>query len=182
MSLDAPDLAAHGYCPSCGSVVEMRLSYGRERPVCPGCGYIRFSDPKVAVAVVIGDERGVLLVRRAIDPGKGLWSFPAGYVDRGEVLELAAAREVEEELRVPVELRGLVGVYSNQDNPVVLVVYSGTLGAGEIRPDEEEVSEVGVFPLDSLPSMAFPHDRQVLQDWQRQYLGGAGVRAGPGPS
>ena len=76
--------------PACGTPLEARHHEDRERPTCPSCGFIHYLDPKVAVAVVLGDERGVLLCRRLIDPGSGLWSFPAGYVNRGEVLEEAA--------------------------------------------------------------------------------------------
>src|SRR5579859_4843146 len=158
-----------GYCLVCGTPLESRRHEDRDRPTCPSCGFIHYLDPKVAVAVVLGDEkRGVLLCRRCIDPGSGRWSFPAGYVNRGEVLEGAAVREVLEELGVTVRLGGLVGVYSEQDEPVVLVVYVGVIEAGEPRPDMHEVSEVRYFALDALPDdLAFPHDRQVLSDWKR---------------
>ena len=156
-----------GFCPQCGAPLVARYQEDRERPTCPDCGFIVYLDPKVAVAVVLGDERRVLLGKRCIDPGRGRWSFPAGYVNRGEVLEEAAVREVEEELGVRVQLVGLVGVYSSRGHPVVLVVYAGAIAAGEPRPDGHEVSEVRSFALDALPELAFPHDRQVLADWKR---------------
>jgi 8-oxo-dGTP diphosphatase len=160
----APD----GYCLQCGTALEARLHEDRDRPTCPACGFIHYLDPKVAVAVVLGNERGVLLGRRCIDPGSGLWSFPAGYVNRGEVLEEAALREVEEELGVDARLTGLVGVYSERGNAVILVVYAGQIVAGEPRPDMREVSEVRRFPLGDLPDdLAFPHDRGVLADWKQ---------------
>jgi ADP-ribose pyrophosphatase YjhB (NUDIX family) len=156
-----------GYCLQCGTALVARFQEDRERPTCPACGYILYLDPKVAVAVVLGDERGVLLGERRIDPGSGRWSFPAGYVNRGEVLEEAAVREVQEELGVQVLLTGLVGVYSSRGDPVVLVVYAGQIVEGEPRADGHEVSRVRRFALDSLPELAFPHDRQVLADWKR---------------
>ena len=144
------------------------LHEDRERPTCPACGFIFYLDPKLAVAVVIGDHRGVLLGKRCIDPGKDHWSFPAGYVNRGEVLEEAAAREVLEEMGVVVRLTQLVGVYSEHGNPVVLVVYAGSIESGEPRADGHEVSEVRRFPFEALPDdLAFPHDRRVLLDWKR---------------
>jgi ADP-ribose pyrophosphatase YjhB (NUDIX family) len=158
----------HGYCLHCGSPLEAVFHEDRERPTCPGCGFIHYLDPKVAVAVILGDASGVLLGRRCIDPGKDHWSFPAGYVNRGEVLEEAAVREVLEEMGVVVTLRGLVGVYSELGNPVVLVVYAGSIESGEPRADGREVSEVRRFPLEALPDdLAFPHDRRVLLDWKR---------------
>ncbi|MBV8720023.1 MAG: NUDIX domain-containing protein [Chloroflexi bacterium] len=148
--------------------MEARYQEDRERPTCPSCGFVHYLDPKVAVAVVLGDDTGVLLGKRCIDPGSGLWSFPAGYVNRGEVLEEAATREVLEELGLAVRLTGLVGVYSERGAAVVLVVYAGEIEAGEPTPDGHEVSEVRRFALDDLPDdLAFPHDRRVLADWKR---------------
>jgi 8-oxo-dGTP diphosphatase len=166
-------VATHGHCLHCGTPLEPRHQEDRERPTCPACGFIHYLDPKVAVAVILGDERGVLLGRRCIDPGAGAWSFPAGYVNRGEVLEEAAAREVLEELGLAVRLTGLVGVYSHHGDPVVLVVYAGTIEAGEPHADGREVSEVRRFPLGDLPDdLAFEHDRRVLADWKRAVQAG----------
>jgi 8-oxo-dGTP diphosphatase len=157
-----------GYCLHCGTALEARFQEDRERPTCPACGFIHYLDPKVAVAVILGDDTSVLLGKRCIDPGSGLWSFPAGYVNRGEVLEEAAVREVLEELGVAVRLIGLVGVYSERGSAVVLIVYAGEIEAGEPRADGREVSEVRRFPLSHLPDgLAFPHDRRVLADWMR---------------
>lgn len=167
--LPVPEL---GYCPTCATPLVARFHEDRDRPTCPACGFIRYLDPKVAVAVVLGDERGVLFGRRNIDPARGQWSFPAGYVNRGEQLEEAAVREVQEELQVGVRLTRLVGVYSARGDPVVLVVYAGVVEQGEARADGREVSEVRWFPLDSLPQPAFRHDSQVLSDWRRLMLPG----------
>ena len=71
------------------------------------------SIPKVAVGTIIGMPDGrIVLVRRAIEPGHGLWVFPGGYVDRGEDVRLAAVREAREEAGIDIRLDGLVGIYS----------------------------------------------------------------------
>ncbi|MBV9578619.1 MAG: NUDIX hydrolase [Chloroflexi bacterium] len=156
-----------GFCLQCGTPLVARHQEDRERPTCPACGFVYYLDPKVAAAVVLGNEQGVLLGKRCVDPGAGLWSFPAGYVNRGEVLEEAAVREVAEEIGLEVRLTGIVGVYSERGSPVVLVVYSGEVVAGEPTPDGHEVSEVRRFPIEDLPDeLAFPHDRRVLADWK----------------
>jgi len=160
-------VTAHGYCFHCGTKLVSRHQEDRERPTCPECGFVHYLDPKVAVAVVLGDDDGVLLGKRCVYPGAGAWSFPAGYVNRGEVVEEAAVREVLEEVGVAVRLTGLVGVYSQRGEPVVLVVYAGEVEAGEPIPDGREVSEVRRFPIDALPDdLAFEHDRRVLSDWK----------------
>ena len=134
------------------------------RPACPACDLVVWSDPKVAVAVVIPWEGGILLGKRAIDPGRGRWSFPSGYVDRGEVLEEAARREVREEIGADVRLDGLVGAYSAAGNPVVLLVYAGEIVAG-VPAAGPEVEELRAFPPDALPDMAFAHDDRIVRDW-----------------
>ena len=166
MAYDQPG-ATYGYCLICAAPLELRRHEDHDRPTCLNCGFIRYIDPKVAVAMVLGSEDAILLGRRNIDPARGCWSFPAGYVNRGEVLEEAAVREVQEEFGVVVRLSGLVGVYSERGNPVVLVVYAGEVELGaQPRPDGHELSEVRRFPLDALPELAFPRDRRILCDWQ----------------
>lgn len=154
------------YCPNCASPIVWRLEAGRERPSCPGCGFIHYDDPKlVAIAVIPVDGR-IVLGRRTMNPGIGLWAFPGGYVNRGESLHRALVREVREETNLHVEAEHLLGLYSEDDNPVVLAAYvarptGGSLGVGE------EVSEVGLFGPGNLPELAFPHDELVLNEWLR---------------
>ena len=143
---------------------------GYQRPVCPACGWTYYEDPKVAVAVLIGRDGRILLNRRAIQPGLGKWSFPSGYVNRGEVLEAAAAREVQEETGLEVQIRALFGVYSERGNAVILVVYTADATVGEPVAGPE-VSEVGWFAPDDLPILAFPHDDDIIARWS------AGLRA-----
>ncbi len=126
-----------------------------------------YRDPKVAVAVIITDQRGILLQQRAIDPRMGLWTFPSGYVDRGEQIERAAEREVQEELGVRVTLTHLLGVYSEPENPVVLIVYTGIVPASSAPVvQEEEIAAIGSFAPDDLPPLAFDHDARIIADWQ----------------
>ncbi len=152
------------FCPSCGEVLAKTEMEGYLRPICESCGFVYYLDPKVAVAVIVPYGDGIVLGRRAIDPGMGAWSFPSGYVNRGEVLEEAAIREVEEEVGLEVAIDGLVGVYSSAGETVVLVVYSGSVVGGDLEAGPE-MSELGIFPPDRFPAMAFSHDRQIIADW-----------------
>lgn len=167
------------FCPRCGGRLEARIVQDRSRPVCAECESVFWIDPKVAVAVLIPWEGGVLLGRRAIDPGLGLWSFPSGYVDRGERLEEAARREVFEEAGLDVDISGLVGAYSTAGDPVILLVYAGQprpeLGVAANPRPGPEMSELAAFAVDRLPPMAFDHDDRILRDWlalrRRQAVG-----------
>jgi 8-oxo-dGTP diphosphatase len=153
------------FCPQCGTPLEIRFLHGHDRPACPACAFVYYAGPKVAVGVVISQEGQILLNRRAIDPGKGRWSFPSGYVDLGESTASAAVREVKEETGYDVELRGLVGVYSTASRPVVFVVYAGDVIGGALMPNDE-VEEIASFATDDLPTLAFEHDPQIVRDWQ----------------
>ena len=103
------------FCPNCAATLEMRESGGAQRPVCPACGRVIYFDPKVAATAVVAREGSVLLIRRGNQPGYGRWSMPGGYVDRGEVVEEAAAREVWEETGLRVESNVWSACFRNGD-------------------------------------------------------------------
>ncbi len=139
--------------------------FGHQRPVCPECSRVIFYDPKVTVICIVPRNGKVLMIRRSTDLGYGLWGLPGGYVDRGEVVEVAAAREVLEETGLEVAVGNLLGLFSESGNPVIVAAYiaietGGTLAAGP------EALEVGFFDVANLPELAFPRDREVLAKWK----------------
>src|SRR5262249_30829693 len=144
---------------------ESKLAFGRMRPVCPRCGHTHFDEPKVAVGVVAMLDGKIVLGRRNHEPMLGRWSFPSGFVDAGEKLEEAAVREVEEETSVQVRIDRLIGAYSTAGERVIFIAYAGTVTGGELRNGDETI-EVGAFPPDALPDLAFPHDGAILEAWR----------------
>jgi mutator protein MutT len=159
------------HCQRCGEITETRAVEGRQRPVCVGCGSVTYLDPKLAVAVVVERSGRILLGRRGPgtrEPGK--WSFPAGFVERGEPVEAAAVREVREEVGLAITLGPLLGLLSASGEVVVLAVYA----AGDVEGEAvagDDLTEVGWFAPDALPELAFPHDARVLADWLRSRPG-----------
>ena len=152
------------YCQACGSTLSEKLFDGAVRPFCKSCGRVHFLDPKVAAVVVTSERNMVLMVRRGVEPALGEWSFPSGYVDRGEAVEDAAVREVMEETGLSVRLTRLVGVYSSPGSPIILVVFDAVVTGGTERAGHD-VLEVGRYHKDSLPGLPFPHDQAILGDW-----------------
>jgi len=155
------------YCQRCGGVTEEREADGRLRPVCIACGFVTYLDPKLAVAVVV--ERDGLLLLGKRGPGTrapGAWSFPAGFVERGERIEDAAIREVREEVGLAVTLGPLLGVYSATGETVVLIVYVAETATGTAMAGDDLV-EVGWFASDDLPERAFAHDDKIVSAWRR---------------
>lgn len=108
----------------------------------------------------------LVLGKRAINPRKGYWTFPSGYVNRGEAVESATVREVYEETRLEVEIDHLLGLYSEDGNPVVLAAYVVRVIGGTLEA-ADETSDVGLFATDDLPDLAFPNDDRIVQDWLR---------------
>jgi 8-oxo-dGTP diphosphatase len=160
------------FCPTCAGALEPRLlkQGDPERLVCVQCGQVLYLDPKVAVGTIIrvADQR-LVLVRRAIEPGYGLWVFPGGYVDRGEDVRTAAIREAREEAGLDVHLDGLLNIYSYAPRSLIVIVYAATAVGGQLCADEECL-EADLFTPDQIPwdQLAFHSTRQAL----REYLEG----------
>ncbi len=169
------------FCPQCGTGLEPGW---QGRPRCPAEGhdYTWHPDPKVGTGVVVHDDDGrILLVRRNHEPRMGLWAFPSGFVDAGEVVEEAALREVWEETGVEVRLDGLLGVYSAAGNPVIFIAYSGALVAGTPEAGDEAY-EVGLFPPDALPPLAFDHDGEIIAAWRARPDAATGTPTNTNPT
>ena len=152
------------HCYRCGAPMEPGPYQGHVRPICTGCGMVHFLDPKVVAGVIIEMERKLVMIKRNLEPGLGLWTFPSGFVDRGEVVEEAAKREVKEETGLDVALTELVGIYSRDGDTNILVVYAGKASGGQLQAGEE-AQEVGLFDPNVLPPQAFEHDTNIIQQW-----------------
>jgi 8-oxo-dGTP diphosphatase len=158
-----PALEEAKYCPRCGEAAD--VAYPRSI-TCPHCGYGAYYNPKpVAAAIPVTADNRIVLLRRGFDPGKGLWTFPGGFVDLGETVEEAARREAREEIEVGIELGELVGVYSRGEERVVLIVYAAT--TTEEPQTTDEALEVRAFAPDEIPweELAFWSTTNALKDF-----------------
>jgi ADP-ribose pyrophosphatase YjhB (NUDIX family) len=107
-----------------------------------------------------------VLVQRDIEPGYGKWTFPGGFVERGERAEDAAEREVLEECGLEIRTRGIIGLYSYEGQIPAIAVFGADVIGGEPVPLDETMDVKG-FPRDGLPwsEMAFPSTEQALKDY-----------------
>jgi len=124
----------------------------------------------VAAGAICRMDGGIVLLRRGIEPGYGLWVYPGGYVDRGESLEEAAVREAREEVGLEIRLQGLVNAYSYPGRPVIVVVFAAEVIGGALTRGIEAL-EAQVFPEATIPwgDLAFRSTTDALKD----YLAGA---------
>ena len=161
------------FCPRCGG----KLGWERVKPieperlVCRSCAFIFYLDPKLVAGTLFTIDKGVVLLRRGVEPAMGKWVFPGGYVDRGESVEEAAIRETKEESRLEVKLSSLLGVYSYPRSPNVIVVYTAEVTGGDLAAGDESL-EAGRFAPDQIPweELGFPSTRDALNDYIRLYL------------
>ncbi len=147
------------YCNDCGATTHQTIPDGdnRQRHVCSGCETIHYQNPKVIAGVLPtwGDQ--VLLCRRDIEPRRGYWTMPAGFLENGESSLEGAVRECYEESLATVEACQLLGVFDIPYIDQVYILYRGQLSAAEFAPTAES-SEVALFDRTAIPwgELAFP--------------------------
>lgn len=154
------------FCSSCGGSIEWRIPPldDRERHVCRSCATVHYSNPKVVVGSVCTLGERLLLCRRAIEPSRGLWTIPAGYLENGETVEEGARREAWEEARAAIDLEGLIAVYSIKRIDQVQLHFRARLTRSEVAAGPESL-EVMLVGWDEIPwdELAFPTVHWVLR-------------------
>ncbi len=160
------------FCPLCGGGLEDRVikEGDPERLVCGECGFVFYLGPKLVAGAIIERDGGILLIKRAIEPGYGKWTFPGGFVERGEAAEAAAEREALEEAGVQIEVTGIVGLYTYEGQIPAIAVFAARVTGGEPAPLDETL-EVKSFRRDDLPwnALAFTSTEQALKDYLRAF-------------
>jgi 8-oxo-dGTP diphosphatase len=163
---------ALNYCPQCGTLLEDKFAFGQIRRYCSACDRIVFHEHKVAAAVLVmdGDNR-VLLVRRAMNPQRGLWSLPAGFVDYGESPEEAACRECLEETGFRTEIEEIIEIVSGREHPRgadIVIIYRGRITGGVLQA-ADDADDAAFFTPERLPALAFEATRKALATWMPQH-------------
>lgn len=159
------------YCPVCGGKLNSKNLKPEEpdRLVCTKCDFVFYLDPKVVACSIVELDGRIILLKRAIDPQKGKWVLPGGYVDRGEEVKSAALRETEEECGLKIRPRELLGLYSYPGKISVIVVYVAEPTGGSLVVGDE-TAEVGLFAPESIPweDLAFQSTADALKDYLKK--------------
>ncbi len=160
-SLPPDPLRQFRYCPSCG----VRLNVVAVPPLrCGSCGWTFYPHPELGVNVVVLWVGKVVLIRRGIEPFKGSWALPGGFVTYGEEPTVAAVREVCEETGLEVTIESLVAATLVRDDPRALLLvpaYVGRVIGGELRAGDD-AAEVRAFSVDGLPPIRPAYHREQL--------------------
>lgn len=156
----------YAFCPKCGHTLQTEMIEGREQLVCSSCGFVFYQHSKLCASVMVLDWGKLMLTRRGIEPYKGYWDLPGGFLEAGEHPEAGAVREIAEETGLAIRLMELFGLYMDTygptDEPTLNFCYLAKIIGGDPAP-ASDVVELGWFELDDLPD-------QVAFNWTQEAL------------
>jgi ADP-ribose pyrophosphatase YjhB (NUDIX family) len=163
----------YSFCPKCGHALEQRPVDGRERLVCVDCRFVFYQNPKPCASVLVLHRGQLLLVRRGIEPYRGWWDIPGGFLEADEHPEAGAIREVQEETGLlirPVELLGIfMDTYGPTGEHTLNLCYVAELLGGQPRP-ASDVTDLHWFDLEALPDkVAFGWSQEALERLKQRY-------------
>lgn len=137
------------------------------REVCETCGFINYVNPKIVAGAVVHHDNKILMCRRAIEPRRGFWTLPAGFMEQNETAEAAACREAREEACADIVLEGLLAVYSIPRISQVQLIYKARFAEPSFAAGPESL-EVALLRLEDVPwdSLAFPSVHWALRHFE----------------
>lgn len=156
------------FCSHCGAPVELGIPPGDNLPrhICTHCATVHYQNPRMVVGCIAEWEGRILLCRRAIEPRHGLWTLPAGFMENGETVADAAARETREEACAEVEIGSLFALVNVPHIHQVHLFYTARLRDGRFGAGSESL-ESRLFAENEIPwpEMAFRSVRFALSAW-----------------
>ena len=164
--------ATLNHCSQCGAPLRLGMLPGedRERLACDACGYVAYVNPRLVVSCLpITDSGEVVLLRRGIEPARGMWAQPGGFLEVDETVEAGAIRETLEETGLLVEPGSIIGLYTRPEAAIVVIAFEARIVGGAATPTAEAL-EVRPFRPDAIPwpEIAFRTSEWALRDWIRR--------------
>jgi ADP-ribose pyrophosphatase YjhB (NUDIX family) len=154
------------FCSNCAHRLVLKIPEGDHLPrfVCTNCGMIHYQNPRLVLGCVPEWDGRILLCRRAIEPRLGFWTVPAGFMENGETLQQAAARECQEEALATVEIGSLLALVSVIHAAQVHVMFRARLIAPQFAAGPESL-EVALYEEADVPwgELAFPSGEFTLR-------------------
>ncbi|MBU1937967.1 NUDIX hydrolase [bacterium] len=156
------------YCSTCGKPLTSELIDNYPRLVCTSCNHVHYINPIPSVVALIERQGSVLLVKRAVEPGKGNWCLPGGFIESGETITTAALREIKEETNLKCRILDIWDACSDLEGfygDVLVVCYRAEILGGELKAGDDAI-DLGFFEEDNLPRLAFRcHARFLAKFW-----------------
>ena len=155
------------FCPYCGYKLIRKILEGRERLYCSRCGKIYYENPTPVVAVIARDNEGkILLIKRNIEPRRGEWALPSGFMELEESPIEASLRELAEETGLKGRSKKLIGVYPNNSEIhgyLVTIIYEVEILGGKLCAGDD-AEEAEFFAVNQIPPLAFQSHREALRE------------------
>ena len=160
---------ALNFCSNCGSALRLGPIDGedRDRLSCSACGHIAYVNPRLVVTTLpITEDGRLVLLRRGIEPGRGAWAQPGGFLEVDETVHQAAIRETLEETGLLIEPGEIIGLYTRLEAAVVTIAFESRVVGGIPTPTREAL-EVATFAPEDIPwsGIAFRTTMWMLRDW-----------------
>ena len=185
--LGVPDWIARTlkHCTNCGASLTFGSIDGedRDRLSCPECGHIAYVNPRLVVTTLpVTDDGELVLIRRGIEPGRGWWAQPGGFLEIDETVHEAAIRETLEETGLLIEPGEIIGLYTRLEAAVVTIAFESKVVGGTATRTPEAL-EIETFAPESIPwsDLAFRTTMWMLRDWidlRRPDLGWPAIERG----
>ncbi len=154
------------YCPYCSARFEDKKEHGFKRHYCPKCRDFFYDNPLVGTAVVAVKAGQLLLIKRNIHPGRGMWALPGGFAEQGETVEAAGKRELYEETGLKAKKAVIDAVLTENSfmyGTVIVPVIKVSGLTGKLKPGKDEL-EAKFFDMDKLPLLAFSTHRKAVRE------------------
>ncbi|HPY01351.1 MAG TPA: NUDIX hydrolase [Candidatus Marinimicrobia bacterium] len=157
------------YCYHCGTPTTSLEMEGYRRAFCPQCQLILYENPLPTVVIIAYNEQNeIVLIRRAVEPGRGGWSLPGGFIEIGETTAQAAVRELLEETGLSATELKLVDVGTHLNGfygDILMIGYATPVQEDLIRPGSD-AAEAAWFKIDDHPSLVFPFHEKLIENWR----------------
>jgi ADP-ribose pyrophosphatase YjhB (NUDIX family) len=166
------------FCSGCGAATDWIIPEGedRYRSVCRSCNTVHYENPKLVVGCIVEQENKILLCKRAIDPQKGKWTLPAGYLENNETAAQGALRETMEESGAEVKLLGPYRLFDLPHISQLYLLFRAQLIACPFQPTSES-HEVRLFKIENIPwnLLAFQVIAKTLRHYTQDAVSGSFV-------
>ena len=161
------------FCSNCGEKNKFGKKEGNNRFYCSHCHTTHYENPNPTATLVCPKSNSILLVKRAADPGKGLWGLPGGFIERGESLKAGAARELLEETNLKGTVKQILGTCSHFNTifgDILLIGLEVHISDWSQIRAGDDAAEAILFPLENLPLLAFPCYEKIVKMYRHDKL------------
>ena len=161
------------FCSNCGEKNKFGKKEGNNRFYCLHCHTTHYDNPKPTATLICPKNNSILLVKRAADPGKGLWGLPGGFIERGETPEAGATRELLEETNLTGTVTKILGTCSHFNTifgDILLIGMEVQISDWSQTRAGDDALEATLFQLENLPNLAFPCHVNIVKMYHQRKL------------